>query len=140
MVWPIMKEIEIDDEATIIRFEDEGERIIHMNISSHDGVPYADEGHSVGSWEGDVLVVDTARFSERPSGLGFGLAGSTEKHLIERFELSPDGATAIYTFQLEDPVYLADPVTGELELVYRPDTAVQNAPCDLEIARRPFEQ
>jgi hypothetical protein len=64
------------------------------------------------------------------------LASGQQKHLIERFELSPDHTTMQYAYWLEDPEYLAEPTTGELELVYRPDRPFVSEPCDLESARR----
>jgi hypothetical protein len=51
-------------------------------------------GHSIGHWEGEVLVVDTVGFNGRSSHRGNWLGGiprSDKAHVIERFSLSQDG-------------------------------------------------
>jgi hypothetical protein len=39
-----------------------------MDSGSHDEAPYTYFGHSLGSWDGDALVVDTAHFAEHRRG------------------------------------------------------------------------
>jgi len=41
-----------------------------------------------------------------------------------------------YEFVLEDPDYLAEPLTYRTQLEYRPDIEPTNLACDLETARR----
>ena len=139
MTYPGGKSIEIGEEVTVIRRSDSS-RTVHMNLDSHDGTPYTREGHSIGWWEDDVLVVDTANFAEHRSGNARGLPSSRQRHLIERFELSPDRSGLTYTFWVEDPKYLAESMTGTLELIYRPDLPFASVPCDPEIARRYLEE
>ena len=141
MIWPTGKSLEIGEELTVIRDELGGERRIYMNADSHEGAVYTVQGHSIGWWEDDVLVLDTTHFANHRRGLSVGgLASGQNKHLIERFALGPDRTTMHYAFRLEDPKYLAGPVTGKLELVYRPDLPFVNEPCDLESARLYLEQ
>ena len=75
-------EIEIDEGAGIIRIRSEffdEERTVHM-----DGRPHPADaerlvtGHSIGRWEGDVLVVDTRNFSDHrsPYQIGVPFGGS----------------------------------------------------------------
>lgn len=140
MIWPSGKSLEFAEELTVIRDELGVERHVHMGIDSHDGALYTDQGHSIGRWEDDVLVVDTTHFSNHRRGLAFGgLASGQQKHLIERFELLPNRSTMQYSYWLEDPEYLAEPATGKLELVYRPDLPFMSVACDLESARRYLE-
>jgi hypothetical protein len=47
-------------------------------------------GHSIGRWEGDTLVVETAGFSAQPNGYAFDLPSSAAKRVVERFALSAD--------------------------------------------------
>ena len=141
MIFPAGKSIETGEELTTIRDEVGTERNVYMNIDSHDGAVYTIHGHSIGWWEDDVLVVDTTHFSDHRRGLAFrGLASGKQKHLVERFELSSDKTTTTYTFSLEDPEYLAEPVTGTLELVHRPDVPFVSEPCDLESAHRYLDE
>ena len=61
-------------------------------------------GNSVGWWEGDTLVVDTAGFTPR-SDVSEGL------HVIERFTRI-DADTLLYKFTVDDPAY-ERPYSGE---------------------------
>jgi len=141
MIWPSGKNLEIAEDIIIIRDELGVVRSVNMKVDSHDGAVYSDQGHSIGMWEDDVLVVDTTHFADHRRGLAFaGLASGKQKHLIERFELSPDHTTMQYSYWLEDPEYLAEPTTGKLELVYRPDRPFVSEPCDLDNARRHLDE
>ena len=63
-------------------------------------------GDSIGSWEGDTLVVETTNFLEKPGVPWEGL------RIVERF--SPiDADTLLYKFTVHDPDYTA-PYSGEL--------------------------
>ena len=119
----------------MISYADGGEHIVHMDANSHGGASYTNQGHSFGWWEDDVLVVDTAYFSDHRNGHGRGLASGQQKHLVEHFELGSDGTELSYTFWIEDPEYLDEAVTGKLELLYRPDLSITNEPCDPEQRR-----
>lgn len=141
MIWPSGKSLEIGEDIIVIRDELGVERYVNMNVDSHDGAVYSDQGHSIGTWEDDVLVVDTTHFADHRRGLAFaGLASGSQKHLIERFELSSDHTTMQYSYWLEDPEYLAEPTTGKLEMVYRPDRPFVSEPCDLDNARRHLDE
>ena len=108
-----------------------------MNQASHEGAANSDQGHSIGHWENGALVVDTTHFTPHRRGLAIGgLPSGENKHLVEEFELSADRTTLSYSFRLEDEEFLAEPVSGELTLVYRPDLPFLNVACDLESAGR----
>ena len=129
--------ITLGEDDIVIRTELEGvERVIHLNESSHEGAEPSVQGHSIGRWEGDVLVVDTARFAEHGMGNAQKLPSGPDKHLTERFALSPDGGSIIYSFEMTDPDYLAEPIGYELEWVYSPDFEMVRLPCDPESAQR----
>jgi hypothetical protein len=136
MIFPAGKRIEIDDQISTIQDEVGMDRKIYMTIESHDGADYSDHGHSIAHWEEDVLVVDTTHFANHRRGLAFkGLPSGNLKHLVERFELNPEKTSMQYSYWLEDPEYLAAPVTGQMEFVYRPDVPFLSEPCDIENAR-----
>ena len=83
-----------------------------------------------------TLVIDTAHFAEHRRGNSVGgLASSREKHLMERLRLGDDKTYLSYTFRLEDPEYLAEPVTGTLAEVAGQR---RGSPADTEGMRYPF--
>ncbi|MCY3732494.1 MAG: DUF6152 family protein [Rhodospirillaceae bacterium] len=137
MIFTGVQQIDLGDSTISIRTEyDTVERTVHMDVGSHDGAAVTHQGHSIGRWEGDVLVVDTTHFADHRSGNARGIRSGSQKHLIERFELSADRTSLIYRFELEDPEYLAAPVTGELRAAYRPDLDFVQIACDPETAGR----
>lgn len=140
MVLPDVKIIGIrETRATLVTGLDGAERVVHMNVDSHDDVPYTNQGHSIGRFEGAALVVDTARFAARPSGNAFALPSSRDKHLVERFELSADRKRLNYSFELSDPQFLAEPIRGELQWTHSPGSELAGGDCNLENARRYLE-
>jgi hypothetical protein len=81
-------------------------RTVHMGMTAHPAnvTPSAD-GHSIGRWDGDVLVVDTVGF------LAGTLLGSTphsaQLHVVERFSVDPATTTLKREVTAEDPLYFA---------------------------------
>jgi hypothetical protein len=94
------------------------------------------QGHSIGRWDGDTLVMDTALFSEHSGGLVVGVPSGPQKHIAERLTLSEDRTALLYEFELQDPDYLREPVTGSARWNYRPDLEPAAGECDLEAAQR----
>ena len=134
------KTITLGEDEVIIRTELEGaERVIHMDETSHQGVEPSVLGHSIGRWEGDVLIVDTARFAEHGMGNAQKLPSGPDKRLTERLQLNADGTRIFYSFEMTDPTYLAEPIGYELEWVYSPDFEMIQMPCDPENAQRYLE-
>jgi hypothetical protein len=113
------------------------ERVVYLDGRGHpeNGVPSL-HGHSIGHWEGSTLVVDTTHFTEHKQGNSMSLPSGLRKHVVERFSLSDDHKHLEYGFVLEDPDYLAAPVTYSAEWDYRPDLSPSGLPCDLDVARR----
>jgi len=66
-------------------------------------------GHSVGRYEGNVLVVDTIGLI--PGGVVGGGARTPETRLSERFEVSADGKTMTITYTWQDPKIYQKPHT-----------------------------
>ena len=137
MIFPSLQRIEIGSRSASIRSEyDNIERIVQMDVPSHDGATVTHQGHSIGLWEGETLVVDSTHFSDHRSGHARGVPSGSQKHLVERFQLDPEGTSLTYRFDLRDPEYLASPVMGEVQYAYRPDLEFAPVECDLENARR----
>jgi hypothetical protein len=137
MVYPVASNIKVSKDKVVIKTDwMDTERTVYMDGRKH---PAANQtflhGHSVGKWEGKVLVVETTNFKEHKSGLTTTLPGSTQKKLIERFELGEDGKTLKYSGTVEDPVYLTAPGQFSATWEYRPTMPFSNQKCDVQIAR-----
>ena len=138
MFYPVANTITVQRDRVVMKVDWlDSERIIFLDGRKH---PPASEaflhGHSVGRWEGDTLVAETTNFKEHPLGLSTSLPSSPQKRLTERFRLSPDRKSLIYSGVVEDPVYLAGPVEWSGQWLYRPNMPHSNEKCDLEVARK----
>ena len=85
-------------------------------------------GHSIGSWEGDTLVVDTVAINERTWLDSYGLEHSLGLHLVERFRLS-DADTLEYSVTFEDPEFYREPWTLTIDLERQVDTRLIEYVC-----------
>jgi hypothetical protein len=131
-------EIRMQEQNILIRTEEfQIERIVYMDGRAHpaDGERTI-QGHSIGWWEGDTLVVDTTHFADHINGNQFGIPSGAQKHLVEKFELTDDRTQLRFDFVLEDPEYLQRPVTGGIVLDHAPNERFTPAVCDPESARR----
>jgi len=68
-------------------------------------------GHSIGSWDGDALVVDSIGFNTRFWFSREGLPHTEQLHTIEKFQ-RPDYDTLLYTITIDDPGAYSAPWTG----------------------------
>jgi hypothetical protein len=125
-----------EDAIRIVGDYEGGERVIHMNVASHEGAAQSVHGHSIGRWEGNTLVVDTTHFEPHAMGHGFGVPSGNQKHLVERLTLNEEGTRIVYSFEVSDPEFLAAPLSGRVEWSYRPDLELALEACDPEAARR----
>lgn len=144
LVAPYVNEIVLQDDVVLIRNERFNiERTVYMDGRGHpeNGEPL-NQGHSIGWWEGDVLVVDTTLFAPnrspifgRPIRPG-GIPSSPGKHVTERFALSEDKTRIVIEFSQEDPEYLAEAFTSTVEWYYAPHLEFLGFDCDPENATR----
>lgn len=112
------------------------ERVVHLGLDGHpaDG-PRTSLGHSVGRFEGDTLVIETANYSEgvlsqyveQPGQPTKGLLHSDALTSVERVSFDRQTQRLTVTIDLNDPAFFTRP--------FEPATA-QYAPTDLEI--QPF--
>ena len=115
----------------------DAERIVYMDGRGHPAEQErSTQGHSIGWWEGDILVVDTTHFSDHRIGNGTGVPSGSQKHLIERYQLSEDKTRLMIRVTLTDPEYLSEPFTGTLEWRYTPEFELFRYDCDFEVSRR----
>ena len=86
-------------------------RTIYMNLREHpNNIKPSRAGHSIGHWEGDTLVVDTAGFL--PGFLNTPVRNSDKLHVVERFSLDASKMALTRNYVAEDPVYLKGKYTG----------------------------
>ena len=113
------------------------ERTVHMDGRAHpDADERSHEGHSIGRWEGEVLVVDTANFADNRSPYQNGIPSGARKHVVERYRLGEDGTRMTLEFVLEDPEYIVGSMTHTRDLIYSPYLDMSPFDCDLEATRR----
>lgn len=86
-------------------------------------------GHSIGHWEGDVLVVDTVSFVTGTAlGRSFGEQHSDQMHIVERIRLE-DQNTMIIETTIHDPEALQEPWTRELAYERQPEWNLMEYVC-----------
>jgi hypothetical protein len=105
MQGPFPIEIFQGSELLVIKLEYfDHVRVVFLDGREHPdgGYPHSKQGHSVGHWEGDTLVVDTTHLSSSTL-LNNGLNHSDKVHLIERFRLTDDGQFLHMTQEFDDP-------------------------------------
>jgi hypothetical protein len=138
MALPALRTVEIQDDAVLLNFDwMNGERTIHLNLTEHpvDLAPSL-QGHSIGHWEGEILVIDTVGFAPHREGVGFGIPSGAGKHLAERLTLDEERTSITYEFTVTDPESLTEAVTHSVQWNYRPDLIPSGQQCDPEIATR----
>ena len=77
-------------------------------------------GHSIGRWDGDTLVVDTIGIRDESWLDTGGHEHSTQLHVVERFR-RVDADTLEIERTLTDPIALAKPFTVRVVLQFSPD-------------------
>jgi hypothetical protein len=130
-------EIRRDGDRVILRHEwMDVERIVHLGLAEHpaDG-PRTSLGHSIGRFEGDALVIETANYSEGVLSQYVEMSGQPTRGLlhsdaltsVERIRFDPESQRLNVSIDLSDPEFFTRHF----------DTAnAEYAPSDLEI--QPF--
>ena len=138
---PHVNDIEVFDDRVVITAETEAEqRIIYLDGRGHpEEFEPTWRGHSIGHWEGDVLVVETIHFAPHRSGNGRGLPSGAQKRLTERYRLGDAGNRLFVDFVLEDPEYLIEPLEDTFAWTYSPHMELIPFSCDTDVARRYLE-
>jgi hypothetical protein len=129
-------------ELAIIAEVQSSARHIYLDGRKHPDMETFDQttnGHSIGRFEGPVLVVDTVGFNDRgnPVVPGGGVRGPGTR-LVERFELLEGGTKLKLTSTWTDPKYFVKP--HSYDFVYHrdpPDTFALEYFCDASDPNRP---
>jgi hypothetical protein len=86
------------------------DRTIHLNETEHPArIEPSVEGHSIGRWENDVLIVDTVGFKPGVLSADTSMLHSGEMRIIERFTLDRERMALRREYVATDPTYF----TGE---------------------------
>jgi len=106
------------------------ERTIHLDASEHPAnLTPSVAGHSIGHWDGDVLVVDTVGFAPGYLDTRRGLMYSDQMHVVERFTYDHDARSLTRTWTAEDPLYFTGQYTGQ-DVVSIADIPYERYNCD----------
>jgi len=141
MIVPDIKKIELQDDIVRITDDYDGaERQIFMGVQNHNGAAISSQGHSIGRWEDNTLIIDTANFADDYMGNGWGLPSGSQKHLVEYLTLNDDMRSLTYRFELTDPEFMTAPLTGSVQWKYGTNTDFLVEECDLRNARRFLER
>ena len=103
-------------------------------------------GSRTASYADGVLTIESSGFPAMSAGLASGwdpngngadIPSSAEKILIERYEVSDDGAQLILNYTVTDPAYLTEPFSDRVVWHRMPeDSPIHEFECDADIARR----
>ena len=119
-----------DDRITLLYGTMGLERDVHLNMAEHPvGVEPSRAGHSIGRWEGDVLVVDTVGFAPGILSADGRIPHSDRLHIVERFSLDQEKGALTRSFVAEDPLYLQGQYKGS-DTVYVADVPYEATTCD----------
>ena len=90
-------------------------RTVHMIAAHPANVTPSADGHSIGKWENDVLVVDTIGFV--PGTLVGQTPHSAQLHVVERFSVDPATTTLKREVQANDPLYWTASFTNSTSMI-----------------------
>ena len=83
-------------------------RRVHLDQPGHPARAFPQRnGHSIGRWDGDTLVVDTAAIK----AITFGSVPHSDRaHVVERIRAIDDGASLVNEVTITDPVMYTEPI------------------------------
>lgn len=122
--WPVNRIVQEDGKIVIDYGLFNAHREILLQAEHPADIEPSRQGHSIGSWDGAVLTVDTIGFA--PGVLGFGappggmqtpIPHSDQLHVVERYTFNPENHSIRRDYSATDPVMLAGPYEGA-DIVY----------------------
>jgi hypothetical protein len=130
--------IEIDEEQNTVTIRSgagDFRQTVHMDGRGHPkSGERTPEGHAIGWWEEDTLLIDTVSFDDHIDAYQIGVPSGAQKHLVQRFRLIEGGTRIEAEFFLEDPEYIVGSLSGKREMIYSPHMKIDPWDCDLESA------
>jgi hypothetical protein len=94
-------------------------RVIHIDSATRPDAIRTFEGHSVGHWEGETLVVETTHYSDtipQRATTGRPMLISSKAQVTERFTRLSE-TELHYRYTVNDPEYYTDEFRGEFSLI-----------------------
>ena len=95
-------------------------------------------GHSIGHWEGDTLVVDTVGLNGKMWLDRVGHPDSDQMHIVEHIH-RVDDKTLQVDFTFDDPKSYVKPWTAQMRFRQRPDWDILEQVCEDNLAFESFE-
>jgi hypothetical protein len=112
-----------------------GEAFMQVRHIYTDGRPHPDDpdltfnGHSIGHWDGDTLVVDSVGFTpDTPLGMSMGMRHSDKMHIVERFHLKDPKTLEVVT-TIDDSEALTKPWSRTITYARHPDWTLAEYIC-----------
>jgi hypothetical protein len=96
-------------------------------------------GHSIGHWEGDTLVVDTIGLNGKSWLDRVGHPESAQMHILERIH-RVDDKTLQVEFTFDDPKSYVKPWTAQVRFLLHPDWDILEHICEDNLAFESFEK
>jgi hypothetical protein len=90
-------------------------RTVHMIAAHPANITPSADGHSIGKWENDVLVVDTVGFV--PGTLVGTTPHSAQLHVVERFSVDPATTTLKREVTANDPLFWTASFTNSTSMI-----------------------
>lgn len=107
---PVNRVAQSADKVTLQYGRNGRTRTVHVGMAAHPAnVPPTADGHSIGRWENDVLVVDTVGFV--PGTLLGSTPHSAQLHVVERFSIDTATNTLKREVSAEDSLFFTEPYT-----------------------------
>lgn len=127
--------IEFIDEGNRIRLEiEEWEATRSIDMVAAEipvDAPASLLGYSIGRWEDDTLVIETARIDFDYLD-DEGTPMSDEAHVVERYTVNQDGSRLDYTISVTDALSLVEPAVWDAHWTWVPGTVIRPYECELE--------
>jgi len=124
-------------------------RVVHLNVQEHpqDG-PRTSLGHSIGRFEGDTLVIETANYSagvlnqyvEQPGQPTRGLLHSDALTSVERLSFDAARQRLVVEISLEDPLFFKQPFPASRAEYAPSDLAIEPFNCSPENQHGPIRE
>jgi hypothetical protein len=117
-----------DHQVTILMEMHQQVRRVFLDKTTHPARLFPQRnGHSIGKWDGDTLVVDTAGIR----AVTFGSVPHSDRvHVVERFSALEDGSGLVNEVTITDPVMYTEPmVVRQFYKPAPPDTRMLEYEC-----------
>ena len=104
-------------------------RTIHLQpLENPDDIERSPLGYSLGRWEGNTLIVTTARVSANWLNRR-GVPMSQDAQIEERFKVDAENGHLNYVLTVTDAEFLAEPLVEEMRWFWSEDAVLQRFDC-----------